>query len=262
MRITRAVIPSLFTVLNMFCGFLSIVSSSDGKFENAAYFILLAGVFDSLDGFMARLTKTSSQFGVEIDSLSDIVSFGVAPAFMAYQLHMHQWEGYGLLISSLLLILGGIRLARFNVQLVGFDKDYFTGLPIPASAIAVIAYVLTFAQHAAPGVDGTPGRLLLEGGAALWFTPVIIIVSLLMVSTVKYDTLPKFSKKDIKKHPLKVGIYATGAVVIVATQGSMLFYIFSAFILFGILRYCVRFVKKMTGDELTEPVPDAPEEVA
>jgi len=253
MRITRAVIPSLFTVLNMFCGFLSIVSSSTGKFEEASYFIILAGVFDSLDGFMARLTKTSSQFGVEIDSLSDVVSFGAAPAFMAYQLYLHQWESYGLLVSSLLLILGGIRLARFNVQLVGFDKDYFTGLPIPASAIAVIAYVLTFAQRLAPGMDGTPGRMVLEGAAAAWFAPMIVVVSLLMVSTVKYDTLPKFSKRDLKKHPFKVGVYGAAAVIIIASKGGMLFYLFSLFILYGIGRYCVRFIRQHTGAAADEP---------
>jgi CDP-diacylglycerol---serine O-phosphatidyltransferase len=260
MRITRAVIPSLFTVLNMFCGFLSIVSSSTGKFEEAAYFIILAGVFDTLDGFMARLTKTSSQFGVEIDSLSDVVSFGAAPAFMAYELHLAQWEGWGLLISSLLLILGGIRLARFNVQLVGFDKDYFTGLPIPASAIAVIAYVLTFAQHTAAGIDGTPGRMILEGPAALWFAPMIIVVSLLMVSTIKYDTLPKISKREIKKHPVKIGIYAAAAIIVAATKGSMLFYVFSAFILFGIIRYCIRFIRQLSGGGLAEPTVDESEE--
>ena len=223
----------------MFCGFLSIVSSSTGKFEEAAYFIILAGVFDSL---------------------SDVVSFGAAPAFMAYQLHLQQWENWGLLISSLLLILGGIRLARFNVQLVGFDKDYFTGLPIPASAIAVIAYVLTFAQRTAPGLDGTPGRMILNGTAAQLFAPMIVIVSLLMVSTVKYDTLPKFSKKDLKKHPVKVGIYASAFVIIIATKGSMLFYLFSAFILYGILRYCVRFVKQMSRGGLEETAVDETEE--
>ncbi len=81
-RITRAVVPTLFTVLNMFSGFLSIVHSSEGKFIEACWFIILAGLFDSLDGVMARLTKSSSKFGVEIDSLSDVVSFGAAPAFL------------------------------------------------------------------------------------------------------------------------------------------------------------------------------------
>jgi CDP-diacylglycerol--serine O-phosphatidyltransferase len=206
---------------------------------------------------MARLTKTSSQFGVEIDSLSDVVSFGAAPAFMAYKLHLLQWGGYGLLISSLLLLLGGIRLARFNVQLVGFDKDYFTGLPIPASAIAVIAYVLTFAQ---PGTESAAGRLMLSGAAAQWFAPMIVVVSLLMVSTVKYDTIPKFSRKDLKKHPVKLGIYAVAAVIIIVSKGSMLFYLFSVFILYGIARYCVLFIKKLASRETDEPAPDEAEE--
>lgn len=244
----------------MFCGFLSIVQSSDGKFETAAYFIILAGVFDTLDGFMARLTKTSSQFGVEIDSLSDVVSFGAAPAFMAYKLHLYQWEGYGLLISSLLLLLGGIRLARFNVQLVGFDKDHFTGLPIPASAIAVIAYVLTFAQAAVPGADGDAGRLMLAGAAARWFAPMIVVVSLLMVSTVKYDTLPKISRRELKKHPLKIGLYAAGAVIVIGSKGSMLFYLFSVFILYGIARYCVLFVKKLGSGQDEAAASEEPEE--
>jgi CDP-diacylglycerol---serine O-phosphatidyltransferase len=259
MKITRAVVPSLFTVLNMFCGFLSIVQSSDGRFDTAAYFIILAGVFDSLDGFMARLTKTSSQFGVEIDSLSDVVSFGAAPAFMAYKILLIQWEGYGLLISSLLLILGGIRLARFNVQLVGFDKDYFTGLPIPASAIAVIAYILTFAQAGVPGADGAAGRLMLEGAAAAWFAPMIVVVSLLMVSTVKYDTIPKFSRRDLKKHPVKAGVFAAAAVVTLVSKGSMLFYLFTAFIAYGIVRYCVLFVKRLAAHE-EEAAPEDAEE--
>jgi CDP-diacylglycerol--serine O-phosphatidyltransferase len=246
----------------MFCGFLSIVSSSDGEFEKAAYFIVLAGVFDTLDGFLARLTKTSSQFGVEIDSLSDVISFGAAPAFMAYKLHMFQWDSYGLLISSLLLVMGGIRLARFNVQLVGFDKTYFTGLPTPASAIAVIAYVLTFGQHLTSGADGTPGRIVLEGAAAQWFAPMIVLVSLLMVSTIKYDSPPKFSKKDLKKNPLKVGVFAAGAIIIIASKGSMLFYLFSAFILFGIVRYCVVFVQQQMRGPLAEPAVDESEEAA
>ena len=86
MRITRAVVPSLFTVLNMFSGFIAIIHESRLEFSSACWFIVLAAVFDSLDGFMARITKSTSQFGVEIDSLSDVVSFGVAPSFIVFKL--------------------------------------------------------------------------------------------------------------------------------------------------------------------------------
>lgn len=227
MRITRAVVPTLFTVLNMFCGLLSIVQSSEGKFIEASYFIILAAVFDALDGMMARLTRSSSQFGVEIDSLSDVVSFGAAPAFLVYKIHLFHMGEWGLIISSLLMILGGIRLARFNVQLVGFDKNYFTGLPIPSSAFAVISYILTFS------VNGTH----LEGTAAMLLAPLCVILSLIMVSTIKYDTLPKVSAKEIRNHPVKFAVIFAGLVAVIVTQGKALFYVFAAFILFGIVRH-------------------------
>jgi len=239
MMITRAVVPTLFTVLNMFCGFLSIVQVSDGKFVEAGYFILLAGVFDSLDGVMARLTKSSSQFGVEIDSLSDVVSFGAAPAFLVYKLHLFHFGALGIIISSLLVILGGIRLARFNVQLVGFDKEYFRGLPIPSSAIAIVFYVLTFA------VDGNR----FEGFAGTLLPYVVIALSLLMVSTIKYDTLPKLSKKEIGKHPIRFISYFFGLLIVVFTKGQGIFYVFSVFIIFGILRHIVGLLKHQEKNE-------------
>lgn len=235
MRVTRAVVPTLFTVLNMFSGFLSLISTSNGKFEEACYFIFLAGVFDSLDGVMARLTKSTSQFGVEIDSLSDVVSFGAAPAFLVYKLHLFQFETVGIIISSLLVILGGIRLARFNVQLVGFDKDHFTGLPIPASAIAIGSFVLTFL------VEGNR----LEGISGVLLAPIVVIVSLLMVSKIKYDTLPKPSVKEMKKHPVRTISYLFAALLILFTKGSATFYVFVAFILFGITRSVLRSFRKI-----------------
>ncbi|MCK9410636.1 MAG: CDP-diacylglycerol--serine O-phosphatidyltransferase [Bacteriovoracaceae bacterium] len=230
MRITRAVVPTLFTVLNMFCGLLSIVQASDGNFIEAIYFIILAGVFDALDGMMARLTKSSSQFGVEIDSLSDIVSFGAAPAFLAYKVQLYQLNEWGMIISSLLMIMGGIRLARFNVQLVGFDKDYFTGLPIPASAFAIVSYLFTFMNDAHQ----------LEGIPALMLAPLSVALSLIMVSKIKYDTLPKFSAKEVRKHPVKSISFFFCVLLIVVTKGEALFYVFAAFVLFGVGRYLYR----------------------
>jgi CDP-diacylglycerol---serine O-phosphatidyltransferase len=229
MRLTRAVVPTLFTVLNMFCGFLSIVHVSDGNFIEACYLILLAGVFDSLDGIMARLTKSSSQFGVEIDSLSDVVSFGVAPAFLVYKLHLVQFGALGIIISSLLVIFGGIRLARFNVQLVGFDKDYFTGLPIPASAMTIVSYVLTFMS------DGKR----LEGFAESFLPFLVVTISLIMVSTIKYDTLPKFSQKEIKKHPIKMISIFFSVLLVIFTKGEAIFFLIAAFVVLGLIRYGV-----------------------
>ena len=144
LRFTPSVIPNLFTAMNMFCGFLSIVNTSQQKYFYAAWLIIIAAIFDALDGVMARLTNSSSELGVELDSLSDIISFGTAPAFLFYSLYLFQYEIWGILISSSLLIAGGFRLARFNIQLVGFDKKFFKGLPIPTAAIVLTSFMLTF----------------------------------------------------------------------------------------------------------------------
>ncbi|MGD0337547.1 MAG: CDP-diacylglycerol--serine O-phosphatidyltransferase [Bacteroidota bacterium] len=235
MRITRAVVPSLFTVLNMFCGFNAIVSTSKGDYVVAIWFVVLAGVFDSVDGMMARLTKSTSQFGVEIDSLSDIVSFGVAPSFIVYHVYLKELNGIGILISSLLMIFGGIRLARFNVQLVGFNKSFFTGLPIPASAVTVCSFILQM-------YDNTFGLNAL-GRAVLPY--LVIAISLLMVSHVKYDTFPKFSKKGIKKEPIKFFLFVVGVIIVMVTKGQALFGISMLFVVFGAVRYAIGFGKHL-----------------
>ena len=240
MKVTRAVVPTLFTVLNMFCGFLAIIQSSEGNYIAACWLIILAGIFDALDGMMARLTKSISQFGVEIESVSDVVSFGAAPAYMVWKLHLFHFDAIGVVISSLLVIMGGIRLARFNVQLVGFSKEYFTGLPIPSAAYAVIFYIMTFA------VDGNH----LEGIAATLFAPLVVVISLLMVSKIKYDTLPKISKREIKKHRLRFIAMFLGFVILLVTRGQAMFYLFMAFILFGIFRSLFYFFKR---NEKIEP---------
>src|SRR5512135_94396 len=101
MKITRAVVPSLFTTLNIFCGLLSIVNAHENRADMAAWFIILAAIFDSLDGVMARITRSSSQFGVELDSLADVVSFGAAPSFLVYQVYLGQIQHWGILIAAL-----------------------------------------------------------------------------------------------------------------------------------------------------------------
>src|SRR5512136_1645453 len=101
MKITRAVVQSLFTTLNIFCDFWSVLYTSMGQLHNAAWLIILAAIFDSLDGVMARITRSSSQFGVELDSLADVVSFGAAPSFMVYQAHLHTLNTVGLIISAM-----------------------------------------------------------------------------------------------------------------------------------------------------------------
>jgi CDP-diacylglycerol--serine O-phosphatidyltransferase len=234
MKITRAVVPSLFTTLNIFCGFLSILSVNQGHFQTAAWFIILAAIFDSLDGVMARITRSSSQFGVELDSLADVVSFGAAPSFMVYQAHLYTLGNWGIMIAALPVVFGAIRLARFNVQLVGFDKDYFNGLPIPMQAITICAFILQYYGDGY-GLSGWTGNGL---------TGLVLMLSFLMVSRVKYDTIPKFSKRQIKAHPWKVVGLLVGILVIVFSKGTLLFLMLALYIVFGLIRFAVQGLMK------------------
>ena len=236
MKITRAVVPSLFTVLNMFCGFMSITYAANNQAATAAWLIILGAIFDSLDGILARVTKSTSAFGVEFDSLSDIITFGAAPSFLVYQLHLYTLGGIGLLISAMPLVFGGIRLARFNVQLVGFDKEYFRGLPIPAQAVTICSYILTYAA----------GPSLPQGWRADILTPVVVVLALLMISTIKYDTLPKLSRRSMKEHPVRFSLFLIGGVFIAATRGEALFPVLIVFVCSGLIRWIVTSISTMS----------------
>jgi len=247
MRITRAVVPSLFTVLNMFSGFMSIVHASRNDFIPACWFIILAAGFDALDGIMARITKSTSQFGVEIDSLSDVVSFGAAPAFLVYQFSLHSLDGLGIFLSSLLMIFAGLRLARFNVQLVGFDKDHFVGLPVPVSAITAASFVFN-------AVNGTEPFRSFASDILPWLS---VVLALLMVSKVRYDTLPKISPRAIRKEPWKFLFFTLAVVVGFVTAGSAIFPLFMLFIVIGLIRYVAEMMKRLAhaGPRLEEEEP-------
>ncbi|MGA9116482.1 MAG: CDP-diacylglycerol--serine O-phosphatidyltransferase [Bacteroidota bacterium] len=226
MKITRAVVPSLFTVLNMLCGFLSLIDAGRGDVVAASWFIMLAAGFDALDGVMARITRSSSEFGVQIDSLSDVISFGAAPAYLVYQAGLVHLGVGGVLLSSLLMVFAGLRLARFNTQLVGFDKDHFTGLPTPVSALAAASFVLTFRSP--------------EGGldpSATWALPwVPILLAALMVSKVQYDTLPRISRRSFRREPWKFLFLGLAVVVVFVTGGGAILPLLALFILLGVIR--------------------------
>jgi CDP-diacylglycerol---serine O-phosphatidyltransferase len=232
-KITRAVVPSLFTVLNMFCGFGAIVNTSQGDYILASWFIILAALFDAFDGVMARITKSSSDFGVEFDSLSDVISFGVAPSFLVYRLQLHTLEGTGMLLSAMPMVFGALRLARFNSQLVSYDKDYFRGLPIPAMAVMIASFVMSF-YHEGVSLNALETSLLI---------PMIIILSLLMVSSMKYDTVPKFSARGIKQHPARFTVAIIGLTAIVITRGQALFPFFVFYVSTGPIRHLVRVIQ-------------------
>lgn len=137
-------VPNLITTANMFCGFYSVVSTIHHDFITASWAIVAAGIFDMLDGRIARLAKATSQFGVEYDSLSDLISFGIAPAILFYQWALEPFERLGWLAAFLYLTCGALRLARFNVNNTALPKNYFQGLPIPMAAGMVPTFIIFY----------------------------------------------------------------------------------------------------------------------
>jgi CDP-diacylglycerol---serine O-phosphatidyltransferase len=135
-------LPNIFTALNLACGFVAMIHAFKGDFYKAAMFIVLGAVFDSVDGRVARLTGTQSSFGEQFDSMSDLVSFGIAPAMLFYFRFLAESGRLGLVVTFLYMLCGALRLARFNANIDRVKSDYFQGLPIPGAAAAVTGLVL------------------------------------------------------------------------------------------------------------------------
>ena len=193
------ILPNLFTTGGLFLGVYSIIASSRGDFLTAAVCIVAAHVFDGLDGRIARLTHTTSQFGVEYDSLADLVAFGVAPGIMVYLWGLEPWGHWGWLAASLFVACGALRLARFNVQAHLAEKKYFIGLPIPAAADMIAATVLLY--YFLGGQGPTSQRLVVLG--------LVYVLALLMVSNVRY-----YSFKDVNVRAHKPFFALVAAIIL------------------------------------------------
>jgi CDP-diacylglycerol--serine O-phosphatidyltransferase len=176
------ILPNLLTTGGLFCGFYSVIASLRGDFLLAAIAIMAANVFDVLDGRIARLTKTTSRFGIEYDSLCDLVAFGVAPGILVYRWGLEPWGTFGWLAASLYVTAGALRLARFNVLTDTALKRHFLGLPIPAAAEVIASTVMLYYFF---GAEGPTYRHLIV---------LVMVYALagLMVSNVRY-----FSFKEI-----------------------------------------------------------------
>ena len=174
-------VPNFVTTANMFSGFCSIVASTHKEFDTACWAIVAAGVFDMLDGRIARLAKATSQFGLEYDSLSDLLSFGVAPAILLYQWALQPYERLGWLAAFLYLTCGALRLARFNVNTDSQPKGYFQGLPIPMAAGMVSTFVLFSHEIGWEGASQSPVVLVLT-----------FLLAGLMVSTIPFPSFKEF----------------------------------------------------------------------
>jgi CDP-diacylglycerol---serine O-phosphatidyltransferase len=214
-------LPNLMTALNLFCGFYAVVASINGKFVLAAYAIVIAGIFDNLDGKIARATRSTSRFGVEFDSLADLISFGMAPAVMMYLWALDSLGRIGWLAAFLFVACGALRLARFNTQTGTVSSDYFVGLPIPAGA-GMNAAIVLFCH-----------RIGIESQAfPLVFLVMLYMLSFLMVSTIPYYSFKKAAL--FRNRNFNVLVTAILIFIFIAAQPPIaLFLIGSAYVISG-----------------------------
>jgi len=239
-------IPSLFTTGNLICGFFSIISTFSGQYLQAAVFVILAHLLDGLDGFVARLTKTTSQFGIEFDSLADLVSFGLAPAVLVYYWALLPWGTWGWLAACLYVVCGALRLARFNVQIGTVERSYFVGLPVPGAAEMIAATVLMYYFLGGEGATNKRFILLL----------VIYLLAGLMVSNFRYFSFKQLNLK--KRHPFWLLVSAILFIKLTILEPQIMFFtVFLLYTLSGPLLWglTLRKRRRERREEVAEVIP-------
>lgn len=214
-RLQRGVIilPSALTLGNLFFGIWAVVSAARGDFSRSAWLIVFAGILDTLDGRVARVTQTGSRFGEELDSLVDAISFGVAPAMIMYFLFLQ--EGWGWIAAFFYVAAAVTRLARFNVEQAGHAKVAFHGLPSPSAGMLLATYypfsqTVFFQNH------------LAHLKWAELMTALMIMVAMLMMSHVLYPVVPKFGFKTFKG--IRNGLFIVTVLILGITIPSLFFF--------------------------------------
>lgn len=231
-------LPSMFTIGNMFCGYACIVYAMRGEFATAAPFIGFAMVLDMLDGRIARMTGATSDFGIQLDSLADVISFGLAPAILVFTWGLEPLGRLGWAVGFLFVAAAALRLARFNIQVGSVDKRYFVGLPSPAAAAVPASTVFAYPW----GFQTRP--------EALAVTAVVIVPALLMVSTVRFRSFKTFDLQARRSYSVLL-LFAIGLVLLAAHPAALMVamayaYLFSAF--FEIVWHRIR--RRRSGDKV------------
>ena len=233
MQVHREMIPGIFTMGNVVCGFFAILSAFDGKITTACWFVLLAGFLDVLDGKVARLSGSTSRFGVELDSLADFLSFGVAPAVIVYVIKLHELGEWRWILSVVFIIAAAYRLARFNVLAETDEKKDFLGLPVPMAAIGLVSFVI-FCWY-------LWGKLEYSE----WLITMIVLFAFLMVSQVVYDALPdRFTNQ---RDRIKLAILILAGLAIAFKPRLLLFPFVALYILYGMIREGLRLFNAGVG---------------
>ncbi len=226
------ILPSTVTLCGMFCGFYAILAAFKGNYVFGAWAILVALIFDGLDGWVARVTHTTTKFGIELDSLSDLIAFGVAPAVLIYSWGLQPFGRFGWGVAFLFVICGALRLARYNVQMGSEESMAFTGMPIPGAATIIASMVLFYAE--------IWGDLTGKNYAAL-FLP--FLLAMLMVSTLRYHGLKEISSK--KRMPFWLLVAVVMAIILIFMYPEIVIFTFAALYMFlGIVEGVVVFHKK------------------
>ncbi len=235
--LTIYILPNLLTTANMFFGFFSVISSIKGDFTSAAYAIVGASIFDLLDGRVARMTGATSRFGAEYDSLSDLISFCMAPSMLMYLWALQPFNKVGWLASFLFVACGALRLARFNVQSVSIEKKDFQGLPTPMAAGIIASSVLAF------------NELGLEGYRHWGLLSITFLLSFVMVSTFRYRS---FKDLDLKERlPFQYLVLGVLLLIVVAWRPEiMLFVVFLSYAVLGAIFGVFSFGKKHTVERI------------
>ncbi len=232
------VLPNLFTLAALFGGFYAVVMAVNGQFDNAAIGIFCAMVLDSLDGRVARMTNTQSAFGEQMDSLSDMVSFGAAPALISYMWALQGLGRWGWLAAFVYCSCAALRLARFNVNTAVVDKRYFQGLPSPAAAALVAGFIWLLTDLGFEGTDK------LWGVSIPWITFVLALYSGLTMVT----NVPFYSFKDIsmkKSVPFAVIVLIALAIAVINIDPPII--LFGLFVIYGFSGYAVYAWRKTKG---------------
>lgn len=226
------ILPNTLTLGGLFCGFYAILASFKGHFVYAAWGILIANIFDGLDGWVARLTNSTTKFGVELDSLSDLIAFGVAPAVLLYSWGLQPFGRVGWGAAYLFVICGALRLARYNVQMGTSESKAFVGLPIPGAGTVVASLVLFYSE--------VWGNLSDRSYVVLLLT---ILLAALMVSTFRFHGMKEIDFKKRKPFWLLVAIVV--AFVFIFMYPEIVLFIFSIiYVLWGIIEGTYLFQKK------------------
>ncbi len=217
-----SLLPSLFTLANMFCGYACVIYSMRGEYETAAPFIGIAIVLDMLDGRIARMTGTESEFGLQFDSLADVISFGMAPAILSFAWGLSSLGRLGWAAAFLFVTAAALRLARFNIQTPSADKRYFVGMPSPAAAAVPAATVFAYPYG------------LTDMRAALPALAMVVVPALLMVSTIRFRS---FKTLDLQtRRPYRVLFLVALLIIAIVTHPEIVLvvmaymYLLSAFI--------------------------------